>query len=116
MFHADDTPPAIRKKALKEFYLAKKFEEEQALAHVEDPASRAQLAADMERARFAMVRIHLPLSPGQLQAVWREQDHGVRGGGRGVLRRRPTTHRRSSTTCTTSMEAEGSTSRRCASC
>ena len=80
IFQADDTPPAIRKKALKEYYLAKKFEEDQALAHVADPASRAQLAEDMERARFAMVRIHLPLSPGQLQAVWREQDHGVREG------------------------------------
>ena len=31
----------------------------------------------MEAARVAMVQLHLPLSPKQLQAVWREQDHQV---------------------------------------
>ena len=38
----DDTPVEIRKKAVKEFYLYRKFEDEQQLEHIQDPAIRAK--------------------------------------------------------------------------
>jgi len=75
LFHADDTPALIRKQMAKEFYMKEKFREEQVLAHLENPAERARIEKEMEAARVAMIRIHLPLSPKQLQAVWKEQDH-----------------------------------------
>ena len=38
----DDTPVEIRKKAVKEFYLYKKFQDEQQLEHIQDPVIRAK--------------------------------------------------------------------------
>ena len=78
IFHADDTPVEIRKEMVKNYNMAEKFKEEQVLAHVENPSERARIQGEMEEARLAMIQIHLPLSPKQLQAVWREQDHQVR--------------------------------------
>merc|ERR1712025_958945 len=77
LFHADDTPAMIRRQVVKDYYMAEKFKEEQLLAHVENPSERDRLQREMEAARVAMVQLHLPLSPKQLQAVWREQDHQV---------------------------------------
>jgi len=77
LFHADDTPALIRKQMVKNYYMAEKLKEEQLLAHVENPTERSRIEGEMEAARVAMVQLHLPLSPKQLQAVWREQDHQV---------------------------------------
>jgi len=75
LFHADDTPALIRKQMVKNYYMTEKFKEEQLLAHVENPSERVRIQREMEAARVAMVQLHLPLSPKQLQSVWREQDH-----------------------------------------
>ena len=58
--------------------ILERFKEEQILAHIENPSERDRIQREMEAARVAMVQLHLPLSPKQLQAVWREQDHQVR--------------------------------------
>jgi len=74
-FTADDTPPAIRREAVKQFDMQRRFDEEQIVRHIEDPLKKRRAQVELEAARLAIIKVHLPLSIEQLKTVWREQDH-----------------------------------------